>query len=143
MSAERLYHGRLMEHYHSPRNHGDLRGLEVVSRVNNALCGDALEAGIRVREGRLTAVRYRARGCAICVASGSLMTEVVAGASVEDARSIRRTLEEWFTDGASGYNTSMVPEVLHVLDAVRRYPSRKRCAMLAWEALEACLEEMQ
>jgi len=111
-----------------------------VRRVSNPLCGDELEIGLDVAGDRIEKVRYRARGCSICIASGSLMTDAVSGGTVRSAKTLSAEMGRWFSRSEQASEPPRdVPELLHALSPVQNYPSRKRCVLLAWEALDAAL----
>ncbi|MGB7934839.1 MAG: aminotransferase class V-fold PLP-dependent enzyme [Gammaproteobacteria bacterium] len=83
-------------------------------------------------------VAFRGRGCAICIASASMMTEVPTGRRRGDAEKLSASFRDWFD---SAGNAPAPPEPLPALTAVRGYPARRRCVLLAWEALNAILAE--
>ncbi|MBA1147321.1 SUF system NifU family Fe-S cluster assembly protein [Ectothiorhodospiraceae bacterium WFHF3C12] len=138
-TASELYKGVMMDHYHAPRNQGSPGSDQVTARVHNPLCGDDLELGVTLADERIQDIRFRARGCSICIASGSMMTEVVSGRQVAEALDLDRLMNEWFS-GEATEPPSGLPEPLPALGPVRHYPSRTRCVLLAWEALEAVLD---
>ena len=88
MAEESLYKEVLLDHFHHPRNKGDLAGADVVRRGSNPRCGDEIEVGIEVEAGRLSRVRFRGRGCSVCIASASLMTEAVTGRDAAEAQAL-------------------------------------------------------
>lgn len=134
MTLDAVYKGQLREHFRAPRHHGDLTGCEHVARVDNPLCGDELEVGVHVVEGRVVAARFRARACSVCMASGSLMTEAVEGAEVAVLPVMLDALDGWFDREADGVPEGL-PAVLAPLAVVRRLPTRRRCVTLPWEGL--------
>lgn len=140
-NATDLYKGVMMDHYHAPRNQGEPGPDQVSARVYNPLCGDELELGVTTADGTVTDVRFRARGCSICIASGSMMTEVVRGQAVTRALELDRQMNDWFA-GEGAEPPEDLPEPLPALQPVRDYPSRSRCVLLAWEALEKLLSPL-
>ena len=134
MSDTSIYKDVLMDHYRKPSNRGDLSDADVVRRGTNPRCGDEVEVGIKLDGETLSDVKFRARGCSICLASASMMTEVVTGKSKADAHRLAEAMRDWFkSDG-------QVPlESLRPLTAVRQYSARQRCVLLAWEALDDAL----
>lgn len=135
-----LYKDLLMDHYRYPRNRGDLGNDHVIRRASNPRCGDDLEVGVRIEDDRLVSVRFRGRGCSVCIASASMMTEVVAGENRVAAQGLLRTMQDWFSSG-DGSALPEPPGTLNALTAVRQYPARRRCVLLAWEALEDAISE--
>lgn len=132
--AESVYKSVLLDHFHHPRNKGDLEGAALVRRGSNPRCGDEVEVGIYLRGECIDKVRFRGRGCSVCIASASMMTEAVSGKRAEDARHLCESMQRWFGEG-SGEGLQVVPEDLEALSAVRAYPARRRCVLLSWEAL--------
>lgn len=139
MSLEAVYKGVLREHFRKPRHHGDVSACRLYARVNNPLCGDELEVGADVVDGRVASVRFRARACSVCVASGSLMTEAAEGAVVTRLPHILGCLDGWFDRDADGVPEGL-PESLAPLEAVRGLSARRRCVTLPWEGLVAATE---
>jgi len=127
-----LYGQIIMDHYRRPRNRGELEGTGLTEHLLNPLCGDEVTVYATFEEDRLADVRFTGRGCSISQASASMMTERLKGKSREEAeQEIKRfkrmmTGEEEFPEG----------EELYALKGVIQYPSRIRCATLAWDAFE-------
>lgn len=134
MNDTSIYKDVLMDHYHHPRNRGDLGDAEVVRRGSNPRCGDEIEVGVNFDDGRLGKVMFRGRGCSICLASASMMTEVMSGRSKQEAHQLAEAMKAWFN--ADGEKPA---ESLQALEAVRSHSARKRCVLLAWEALDDAL----
>lgn len=134
MSAHSIYKDVLMDHYRNPRNRGDLRDADVVRRGSNPRCGDDIEVGVNFDDDRLDRVMFRGRGCSVCLASASMMTEAVTGKSKQDAHQLAGGMKAWFS--ADGEKPA---ESLQALEAVRGHSARKRCVLLAWEALDDAL----
>jgi len=128
-----------MDHYRNPRNRGDLSEADIVRRGSNPRCGDDIDVGVNFDAETLAKVMFRGRGCSVCLASASMMTETVSGKSKTDAHQLVAAMRNWFT--AEGATADDRPaDNLAALDAVRGHSARKRCVMLAWEALDEALE---
>ncbi|WP_143528335.1 Fe-S cluster assembly sulfur transfer protein SufU [Rubrobacter xylanophilus] len=131
-----LYGQVIMDHYRHPRNRGELEAPDVERHLLNPLCGDEVTVYARLEGDRVADVRFTGRGCSISQASASMMTERLRGKSREEAEvEISRfkrmmTGEEAFPEG----------DDLAALKGVIQYPSRIRCATLAWEAFQQGLE---
>lgn len=138
MNQTSLYQEVLKDHYRSPRNCGDLNDAAVIRRGSNPRCGDDVEVGVYFEGELLRQVRFRGRGCSVCIASASLMTEAVAGKSRHAAHQLAQEMKRWFGSG-EGSHVPDPPESLRSLSAVRAYPVRRRCVLLAWEALDDAL----
>lgn len=138
MDLADLYKDVLMDHYRRPRNHGRVSQPDAVGHGSNPLCGDELELGAKFDGDAIKQIRFRGRGCSLCLASASMMTEAVTGKVRAEALNISTAVQEWFTAGA----VTPVPaelEPLATLSVVRGFPARRRCVLLAWEALDDAL----
>jgi nitrogen fixation NifU-like protein len=138
MATEGLYKAVLLEHFRHPRNQGELAGADMVRRGSNPRCGDDIEVGLFLRGDRLESVKFRGRGCSLCIASSSLMTEAVTGRSRAEARRLCEQMQSWLGQGARA-QLAEPPSALEALSAVRGYPARRRCVLLPWEALSDAL----
>lgn len=129
-----LYRELVLRHAREPRNFGRLPAATHCADGLNALCGDKLSLYLDVSpEGRIDAIRFDGTGCAISLASASLMTQAVGRQLVADALSTSaRFCAALETDAGDGLGDSD----LAALIAVKRYPSRVRCATLPWRTLE-------
>lgn len=137
MTTETAYKEALLDHYRHPRNKADTADAQVVARGRNPRCGDDIEIGVDFDGDTLERVRFRGRGCSICIASASMMTEAATGRSRAEAGVLTETVDRWFGDEPSAGKD--VPEVLQPLTPVRDMPARRRCVLLAWEALGQAL----
>jgi nitrogen fixation NifU-like protein len=132
-----LYQEIVRDHGRTPRNHRRIEGA-AHARGDNPMCGDRVDVFVTTdAAGTISDVAFVAKGCAICIASGSLMTEAVRGLDGNAARRVSAGLRGWVR---SGERPEAVPEELAPLAAVRDYPSRIRCATLPWVTLEAALD---
>lgn len=129
-----LYRELVLRHARTPQNFGCLPSPTHGAEGVNTLCGDKLALYLDVSpEGRIDAIRFDGSGCAISLASASMMTEAVGGQLVADALSIGARFEAALNPDGNG---ALGDSDLAALTAVRRYPSRVRCATLPWRALE-------
>ena len=78
----------LIDHLTNPRNAGELEDADATVTVTNPVCGDELKLFLKVEEGRISDVRFKAYGCAAALAASSLLTEMVKGKTIEEARAI-------------------------------------------------------
>lgn len=137
---EDIYKKQLLDHFRHPRNRGDLAEAHSISRGRNPSCGDEVEVGVFYDDGELSQVRFEGRGCSVCIASASMMTEAVEGLEKTQLKRMCNDVKHWFSQEEPGDNAD-IPELLSALNAVRNYPSRQKCAMLCWEALDTALGE--
>ena len=135
-----LYRELILDHARSPRHFGQLNDATHTADGINPLCGDKLKIYLRVNDdGKVESATFEGSGCAISVASASLMTDAVTGLPVDEARACSSTVTERLTVGDQGAELSTRLEKLKALDGVRAYPSRVKCATLAWHALRSAL----
>lgn len=141
MADHGLYKDILLRHYRQPRNRcdGEMKDADIVRRGANPRCGDEIEVGLYLDGEQLREVRFRGRGCSVCIASSSMMTEAVSGRPATDARHLCEDMREWFRQG-DGEGLTAPPSDLQALSAVREYPARRRCVLLSWDALSDALD---
>jgi nitrogen fixation NifU-like protein len=135
-----LYRELILDHARSPRHFGKLADATHSADGINPLCGDKLKMYFRLDdEQRISDACFEGSGCAISVASASLLTETVIGMSAREAMDFVETV----TDTLSGRseNTSVELGKLRALQGVREFPSRVKCATLAWHAMNAALQQ--
>ena len=133
-----LYQEVIVDHNRSPRNFGELdppgRRLEGF----NPLCGDRLTLYLNQDGDRIADIKFNGSGCAISIASASLMTEGVKGKSVQEAEKVFADFHELLTCADLEVDLTRMGK-LAVLAGVRDYPSRVKCATLCWHTLHALL----
>ena len=137
-----LYQEVILDHNRRPRNYGRLADSTGEAEGFNPLCGDRVTVYIKMDGERISGLSFEGTGCAISTASASIMTEVLRGRTLEDARE----LFEKFRDMVMGKipaDSSSSDEALGKLVVFHRlseYPVRVKCATLVWHALLAALE---
>jgi nitrogen fixation NifU-like protein len=135
-----LYRERILDHFHRPRHRGSLDAMQSVGRAAIPMCGDEIEVGIRERDNGRVEVRFRGRGCAVCIASASMMTEAVTGLTGAHASQLARSFIAWMLDrGDGGSLGDDGRDLVETFAAVRETGSRARCAALPWDALADAL----
>jgi len=85
-----MYSAQLLDHFEHPRNGGDLAHADARVRVENPACGDILELSIKAVGGRIGEIKFLAKGCVPAMACGSLITEMVAGKTIQEASAISK-----------------------------------------------------
>jgi nitrogen fixation NifU-like protein len=139
IEARDLYQSLILEHSRNPRHFGRLADATHTADGINPLCGDKLRIYLRVGDdGRIESSFFEGSGCAISMASASLMTETMNGLSVDAADDCAAEMAARLVHGAEHAPRAEL-EPLRALEAVRGYPGRVRCATLAWQALRAAL----
>jgi nitrogen fixation NifU-like protein len=85
-----MYSAEVLDHFEHPRNAGTIADADATVRIENPACGDVLELTIRIADGRIEEIRFRAKGCVAAMACGSALTELVRGKSTDEARAVTR-----------------------------------------------------
>lgn len=136
-SLRDLYRQTVLDHSRHPRNFRRIEGANREATGHNPLCGDKVSVYLRLSGEQIADVAFEATGCAICLASASLMTGLVAGHDVATALGEVDEFRDRFAPTATVTDNPADP--LGALATVRDYPSRIRCATLPWETLRAAL----
>jgi nitrogen fixation NifU-like protein len=132
-----LYREVILDHNRNPRNFGELPDADRVVEGFNPLCGDKLKLYVKLADGKIEKISFKGTGCAISVASSSLMTERVKGRSIADSLQLYEQIHDMLT----GESMPTVEELdkLVALAGVREFPMRVKCASLGWHALHSAL----
>jgi nitrogen fixation protein NifU and related proteins len=138
-AAQQLYQEMVVEHKRAPRHFGTLPAPTNEARGRNPQCGDDVQVQLRLQDGRVADVAFNGQGCAICIASASMMTEAVLGRDVEAARAMQQRFRAVLTGQAEQEGADLGKLVS--LAGVCRYPSRIKCALLGWHALMHAIGE--
>src|SRR5215470_18240327 len=85
-----MYSAQLLDHFQNPRNVGDLADPDALVEIENPVCGDLLRLSLKIQDGRIAAVRFKAKGCVPSIACGSALTELIAGKTPDQARAVAR-----------------------------------------------------
>ena len=132
-----LYREIILDHNRHPRNFGELPDADRVVEGVNPLCGDRITLYVKLADGVVSDLRFKGSGCAISMASSSLMTEKVKGASTDEVLQLFERVHAMLTGTDDGDGTDL--DKLAALSGVREYPSRVKCASLGWHALKTAL----
>lgn len=133
-----LYREVILDHNRKPRNFGEIENADRVIEGVNPLCGDRMTLFVKLDDGRIQDVRFKGTGCAISVASSSLMTERVIGSTVDESLTLFEQVHRMLTEQTEDSERLELGK-LAALSGVREYPSRIKCASLAWHALKSAL----
>ncbi len=133
-----LYQEVVLDHGKRPRNFGPLDGATHHAEGLNPLCGDHLTVHARVEDGVVREVRFEGSGCAISKASASVMTGVVKGKTPGEVSALYERFHHLVTDGPGEDDAALGK--LAVFGGVHEYPTRVKCASLAWHTLRHALE---
>jgi nitrogen fixation protein NifU and related proteins len=138
-----LYQDIILDHGRHPRNFRKIEHPTHFAHGHNPLCGDRVTVYLSLNGDRIIDVAFQGRGCAISTAAASLMTEVLKGKTVDEARALFAQFHTRVTGGEpAGLPEPLAEEAerLEPLTGVKAYPARVKCATLSWHALEAALK---
>lgn len=136
MDLQQLYQELILDHGTKPRNFGCLEPHTHHQSGYNPLCGDSIEIYIKVVDDIIVDIKFDGKGCAISMASSSLLSEQIKGKTVAEFMAMFDEFHQVMTEDAVGTNLGK----LEVLRGVKEFPMRIKCATLAWHALKGALE---
>jgi nitrogen fixation NifU-like protein len=119
-----VYKETILDHYRHPRNYGDLPNANAQAKEDNVLCGDVIEMQLKLNGDRIDAVSFRGEGCAISIASASMLTEFTKGKTVSDIQKLGKQ------------------DIINLL-GTDPGPTRVECALLGLEVLKAAIGTRQ
>ena len=136
MAFEDLYQEIILDHYRDPHNSASLDAKSDLKVHENPTCGDSIRIDVTVNdEGRVAGVVFDAQGCAISVASASMMSELLKGLSVDEAKNRVDTFLSIMRGDTSGEELDSWGD-LAALKGITQFPLRVKCATLSWHALK-------
>jgi nitrogen fixation protein NifU and related proteins len=136
MQLQELYREVILDHNKHPRNFGRLDPADAVANGHNPLCGDRLTVTLRLGGDTIQDVKFEGNGCAISVASASMMSEAIKG---KDRASVNALFEKVHALLTQQDAPSTDLGKLAALSGVREFPARVKCASLCWHTLNAAL----
>jgi nitrogen fixation NifU-like protein len=144
MDLRELYQDIILDHGRHPRNFRVMERPTHFAQGHNPLCGYRVTVYLTLDGDRITDVSFQGRGCAISTAAASLMTEVLKGKTIADARALFAQFHARVTGGdpAEELSEPLAEEMdrLEPLTGVKAFPARVKCATLSWHALDAALK---
>jgi nitrogen fixation NifU-like protein len=135
-----LYQEVIIDHARRPRNFREIGGATRTVEALNPLCGDQLTLYLQLAGATIADIAFEGNGCAISQASASLMTLAVKGLRQESALALFARVHTMLTTELEGGVPPAEVGKLAVLSGVWEYPTRVKCATLAWQALRSALE---
>ncbi len=137
--GDELHQALIRDHFRRPRNRGPLDPPATSGRAHNRFCGDTVRVWVRIEGGRLAEVTFDGRGCAISQAAASMLTLVARGKETEVIPALRQAFVAGLDPGAPAPGKELGD--LRALVGVGRFPSRIRCAVLPFDALEEAVRD--
>ncbi|HEX7011245.1 MAG TPA: SUF system NifU family Fe-S cluster assembly protein [Steroidobacteraceae bacterium] len=139
MDLKELYRDVIVDHNRHPRNFGKLEPADASADGHNPLCGDKLTLYVSLDGERIREAKFEGSGCAISVASASLLTEAVKGRTKSEVRALFEDVHALLTRQDAEIDPARLGK-LAALGGVREFPARVKCASLCWHTLNAALE---
>lgn len=141
-ALDALYREVVLDHYKNPRGKKKLEHFNFKNEGKNPLCGDEIEVELEVDGDRVKDLSVSCAGCAISVASGSMLYEVIKGKSLPEVKKIARIVRAMLK--GEEYSTDEIDlGDLDVLEGVRKFPVRIKCALLSWTTLIDAIDGME
>ena len=144
MDLKQLYQDIILEHGKSPRNLGKCKGYNHDAKGYNPLCGDKVHVYLKLdNKKKVEGLTFEGEGCAISLASASIMTELVKGKSFDEAKDIMNSFLNMITNTSeikSNHLDNDQKTKLMSLSGVKQFPMRVKCATLSWHTLVSALE---
>ena len=147
MNLKELYQEIILDHGKNPRNLGKFENFNKDAKGHNPLCGDKVHLFLKLDENKnVNDISFEGEGCAISMASASIMTDLMKGKSEKEAKEIIDKFLDMIKE-KDDINTNLLEEdektKLMSLGGVKNYPMRVKCATLSWHALTSALEDFQ
>jgi len=139
MDLKDLYRDVIVDHNRHPRNFGPLVPADAQAEGHNPLCGDRLTLYVNLDGDRIRDAKFEGSGCAISVASASLLTEAVRNKSRDEVHALFDDIHRLLTQHDAEVDLTHLGK-LAALSGVREFPARVKCASLCWHTLNAALE---
>ena len=144
MDLKQLYQDIILEHGKSPRNLGKCEGYSHEAKGYNPLCGDKVHVYLKLNSGKkVEGLTFEGEGCAISLASASIMTELVKGKSFDEAKDIMNAFLNMIKNTSeirSNHLDEDQKTKLMSLSGVKQFPMRVKCATLSWHTLISAME---
>ena len=147
MNLKELYQEIILDHGKNPRNLGKFENFNKDAKGHNPLCGDKVHLFLKLDENKnVNDISFEGEGCAISMASASIMTDLMKGKSEKEAKEIIDKFLDMIKE-KDDINTNLLEEdektKFMSLGGVKNYPMRVKCATLSWHALSSALDDFQ
>ena len=147
MKLKELYQEIILDHGKNPRNLGKFENFNKDAKGHNPLCGDKVHLFLKLDEDKkIQDISFEGEGCAISMASASIMTDLMKGKNEKEVKEIVSKFLDMIKE-KDDINTNLIKDdektKLMSLGGVKNYPMRVKCATLSWHALASALEDFQ
>ena len=147
MDLKQLYQDIILEHGKSPRNLGKCKGYSHEAKGYNPLCGDKVHVYLKLDNGKkVENLTFEGDGCAISLASASIMTELIRGKSINDAKEIMNAFLNMIKNTSKIQSNHLDEDQktkLMSLSGIKQFPMRVKCATLSWHTLISAIDNTQ
>jgi len=137
-----LYRRNVLQHSRQPHNFGRIDTADLQAEGHNPLCGDKLTVYLALDGENIRDITFEGVGCAISLASASMMTEAIRGKKLKEAKSATGDFLDLFKTADTPWDPDQLGD-LAALGGVREYPSRIKCATLPWKTLSAAINRTE
>jgi len=141
MNRDTIYRDIILEHARHPKNSGRLENPGLRASVHNPLCGDELELTLALSGEKIQDCRIIVRGCSICQASASIMSEMIIKKNLKEAIITGQLFDQSLRKDKDNEDVPEIVEPLRPFLALKAHRSRIKCMKLAWDALEECANQ--
>ncbi len=121
MSNADIYHEMIVDYSRNPTNYGKIEDHDVTFHDSNPLCGDSIDIDMKIDNDKVTDIKFHGKGCAICMACSSVLTEITKGKSLDEVRKIEKN------------------DILSELGLEHLQAVRIKCALLSLKVLKSAL----
>ena len=144
MDLKQLYQDIILEHGKSPRNLGKCEGYSHDAKGYNPLCGDKVHVYLKLdKEKKVEGLSFEGDGCAISLASASIMTDLVKGKSFDETKEIMNAFIDMIKNTSKIQSNHLDEDQktkLMSLSGVKQFPMRVKCATLSWHTLNSAIK---
>jgi nitrogen fixation NifU-like protein len=133
-NLDQLYRSVIMDHYKNPRNKGVIDESNITVNMNNPTCGDVIHLTLQVKDDVVQNAKFEGEGCSISMASASMMTQIIKGMKVSDAKNLATVFSDMML--SKEIDDTIDLGDIESLAGVAKFPARIKCATLAWKAME-------
>jgi nitrogen fixation protein NifU and related proteins len=137
-----LYRDVILDHYRDPRGRKEIDHPHVHNEGKNPSCGDEIEVDLKINDNVVNELGVHCAGCAISVASGSMLSEIIEGKSLSEVKEIAQKVKSMLK-GEGELPDDELYEEIAILHGVKQFPVRIKCALLAWVTLLEGIESWE